>query len=44
MGGPSMVALGFYLYGDKAEGTVAKETPQWNAWIQKRFPMPAEAA
>jgi hypothetical protein len=42
MGGPSMVALGFYLYGNDAAATVAKETPQWNAWIQKRFPMPAE--
>jgi hypothetical protein len=43
MGGPSMIALGFYLYGDAAAGTVANETPHWDAWIQKRFPMPAEA-
>jgi uncharacterized protein YndB with AHSA1/START domain len=41
-GGPSMVALNFYLYGDQAAGTVARETPLWEAWIQKRFPMPAE--
>ncbi len=37
-GGPSMVALGFYLYGDQAAGTVAHETPLWDAWFQKRFP------
>lgn len=42
-GGQSMVALGFYLYGDDAAGTAARETPHWDAWIQKSFPMPAEA-
>ncbi len=42
MGGPSMVALGFYLYGDTAEGTSAREKPLWDAWIQERFPMPAD--
>src|SRR5215470_14845199 len=41
-GGPSMVALSFYLYGDQAPGTVARETPLWDAWFQKRFPMPTE--
>ena len=40
--GPTMVALGFYLYGDQAAGTVAQETPLWDAWFQKRFPMPTE--
>jgi uncharacterized protein YndB with AHSA1/START domain len=40
MGGQSMVALNFYLYGDQAAGTVARETPLWDAWFQKRFPMP----
>ena len=39
-GGPIMVALNFYLYGDQAAGNVARETPLWNAWIQERFPMP----
>jgi len=42
MGGPSMVALNFYLYGDQADGTAARETPHWEAWFQKRFPMPKE--
>jgi hypothetical protein len=41
-GGPSMVALSFYLYGDQAAGTVAHETPLREAWFQKRFPMPTE--
>src|SRR5271168_2919295 len=41
-GGPIMVTLSFYLYGDQAAGTVAHETPLWQAWIQERFPMPPE--
>jgi len=43
-GGQSMVALNLYLYGDQAAGTVARETPLWDAWFQKRFPMPAESS
>jgi uncharacterized protein YndB with AHSA1/START domain len=41
-GGQSMVALNFYLYGDQAAGTAARETPLWQAWGQERFPMPPE--
>jgi len=41
-GGPSMVALGFYLYGDHAAETVARETPLWETWMQNRFPAPKE--
>ncbi len=41
-GGPIMVALNFYLYGDRATETVAREKPHWDAWFQQRFPMPAE--
>ncbi len=43
-GGQSMVALNFYLYGDQAAETLARETPQWQAWIQERFPMPSETS
>ena len=43
-GGPIMVTLSFYLYGDQAAGTVARETPLWHAWIQERFPMPSETS
>ena len=41
-GGQSMVTLGFYLYGDQAEATVARETPRWEAWVQAHFPAPSE--
>ena len=41
-GGPIMASLSFYLYGDQAAETVARETPLWQAWIQERFPMPSE--
>jgi uncharacterized protein YndB with AHSA1/START domain len=41
-GGPTMVAMNFYLYGDQAAETVARETPLWQAWLQERFPMPSE--
>lgn len=40
--GPCMVAMNFYIYGDQAEETVARETPVWQAWLQERFPMPTE--
>ena len=43
-GGQSMVALNFYHYGDQAAATVARETPLWQAWIQERFPTPAETS
>jgi uncharacterized protein YndB with AHSA1/START domain len=42
LGGPSMVALHLYLYGDHAAETLAHETPLWEAWFQKRFPTPTE--
>ena len=37
-----MATFSFYLYGDQAAATVARETPLWQAWIQKRFPMPTQ--
>jgi uncharacterized protein YndB with AHSA1/START domain len=43
-GGQIMVTLSFYFYGDQAAGTVARETPLWQAWVQERFPMPSEAS
>jgi uncharacterized protein YndB with AHSA1/START domain len=43
-GGQSMVTLNFYLYGDQAAATVVRETALWEAWIQKRFPTPAETS
>jgi uncharacterized protein YndB with AHSA1/START domain len=43
-GGSVMVTLSFYLYGDRAVETVARETPLWQTWIDERFPMPAETS
>ena len=42
LGESVMAVFSCYLYGDQAAGTVARETPLWQAWIQERFPMPAE--
>lgn len=42
-GGPSMVALNFYLYGDAAADTAARERPLWEAWFREHFPTPTEA-
>ena len=39
-GGSVTAMLSFYLYGDQAAGTVARETPLWRAWLQEHFPMP----
>lgn len=40
MGGPTMVAVHLYQYGDQAAATVAREEPLWGAWLQKRFATP----
>jgi uncharacterized protein YndB with AHSA1/START domain len=41
-GASVMAAFNFYLYGDQAAATAARETPRWQAWIQERFPMSPE--
>ena len=41
MGGPTMVGLNVYLYGDGAAGIAAREAPLWQAWIHERFPASA---
>jgi hypothetical protein len=41
-GSSVMAAFNFYLYGDQAAATAARETPLWQAWMQERFPMPTE--
>jgi uncharacterized protein YndB with AHSA1/START domain len=41
-GGPSMVAMNLYLYGDREAESLARETPRWEAWFKERFPMPTE--
>jgi uncharacterized protein YndB with AHSA1/START domain len=39
-GDQTMVGLNFYLYGDSAADTVARESARWEAWMQQRFPAP----
>ncbi len=41
-GGPSMVAMNLYLYGDREAESLARETPRWEVWFKERFPTPAE--
>jgi uncharacterized protein YndB with AHSA1/START domain len=41
-GGPSMVGVNLYLYGDQAAAALAQAEPLWQAWLQQRFPMSAE--
>lgn len=36
--GGAMVTLNFYLYGDQGSGTATRETPLWQAWVEKHFP------
>jgi uncharacterized protein YndB with AHSA1/START domain len=42
--GQRVVGMNLYMYGDQAAATVARETPVWQAWLQERFPMPAESS
>ena len=36
----SSAAMNFYMYGDQAAATIAREAPKWQAWMQQRFPAP----
>jgi uncharacterized protein YndB with AHSA1/START domain len=40
-GGPVMVWLNLYVYGENAEADAARLEPAWRAWMTERFPMPA---
>jgi hypothetical protein len=40
-GGPVMVAMHVYMYGEPGPATVAREMPRWEKWFQQSFPMPA---
>jgi uncharacterized protein YndB with AHSA1/START domain len=44
MGGQIVFTLRFYLYGDEAAEAAARAEPSWQAWINERFPLPAEAS
>lgn len=38
-----MAALAFYFYGARADATLAREKPRWEAWLAAHFPKPGEA-
>ena len=38
-----MASLAFYMFGEDAAGTVAREKPRWQSWIQRQFPAPTGA-
>jgi hypothetical protein len=40
MGGPTMVGMNLYLYGDDADARAEREGPRWQAWMQQHFPAP----
>jgi uncharacterized protein YndB with AHSA1/START domain len=44
MGGQIVFTLRFYLYGNEAAEAVARAEPAWQAWMNERFPLPAEAS
>jgi uncharacterized protein YndB with AHSA1/START domain len=37
-GGPVMVAMTFYLYGDRAAAAAAQHDPAWQKWMSEKFP------
>jgi uncharacterized protein YndB with AHSA1/START domain len=37
-GGPSLVGVNLYRYGDDADAALARETPAWQAWLERQFP------
>lgn len=43
-GGRTNVALTLYFYGEEADQTLARELPQWKAWMQRHFPAATEPA
>jgi hypothetical protein len=42
-GGPSMVGVNLYRYGERADAALAQEAPVWEAWLQERFPASSSA-
>jgi hypothetical protein len=42
MGGPTLVGMNLYVYGDGNAAAADREGARWEAWMQEHFPMPAE--
>jgi len=39
-GGPCMVGMNLYFYGEQAAASAARVKPLWQAWFEARFPAP----
>lgn len=39
-GGPVLLMVRLYLYGEQAAAVVARDEPGWQAWLQELFPAP----
>ncbi len=44
MGGQVYLTIRVYLYGDQAPAAVTRAEPEWRAWMNAHFPMPAGVA
>jgi pimeloyl-ACP methyl ester carboxylesterase len=44
MGGQVYLTIRFYLYGDSAAAAVSRAEPEWQAWLNAHFPLPAAVA
>jgi len=42
MGGPTMVGMNLYSYGNPPSDAGAREIGKWQAWMQQQFPAPAQ--
>ena len=42
MGGPSMVGMNLYCYGDQSAAMAARQAPLWQAWTQEHLPPPQQ--
>lgn len=43
-GGPVMVAMTFYLYGERAASAAAQHEPAWQKWMGEQFPSVGQPA
>ncbi|MFN7974004.1 MAG: SRPBCC domain-containing protein [Acidobacteriota bacterium] len=39
-GGPTMIAVNLYLYGEGAQAVAARDEPLWQGWLSRLFPAP----
>ena len=44
MGSQAFVAISFYMYGERAAATAARDEPLWHAWMTQHFPAAADAS